>query len=424
MKKWFWRGLVLAVIGFLFSPIIAQYYLEHRERTKHLGQLLDLMAVEDADYEDFLEARKINGVETAEDLEWAERTLSHFEKCRSLCLEVMTKHKAYFYASPPPRLAIRYEVERKRWAKQKPRLKELAAALRTKANQSVKEQRAEPNSLAAMLEEVIDMSKDFQYPMTLKEMLGQCYVQFQAKGKELRILVDSQAFKDESPDAPDIYEAPVSLPPFKAMTLGDALKLALRQASPSATYVVYRSFVEITTIDKALNGGLLPFFFEGGDPTKIPTNDKALNGAFGGRPGGFGGFGGGGFGGFGGGGFGGGAGGFQGGGFQGGGGFGWGGGGFGEFRGEVTERKSVREQIAHGLTTEKGKKDYLRLLELLEFEKNTREQMADEISTPAGREKVAERLERAFHRLGQKKGSEVGSGAFLLDKVAPASATP
>ncbi len=181
--------------------------------------------------------------------------------------------------------------------------------------------RAEANSLSRMLEETIDM-KDFQNPMTLKEALGLFYEKFAAKGRELPILVDQQAFQDEAPEAGDIYESPVKFPPYpKKMAMATALKLALSQVqSGSATYLIRRSFVEITTNDRALKDRVIRVYPVG--ELVIPIDALGGSQQFQTASASFGGFGGGGFGGnfgggFGGGGFGGGFQGGFGGGFQG-----------------------------------------------------------------------------------------------------------
>lgn len=181
--------------------------------------------------------------------------------------------------------------------------------------------RAEANSLSRMLEEVIDM-KDFENPMTLKEALGLFYEKFAAKNKELAILVDQQAFKAENPEVGDILESPVKFPPYpKKMAVGTALKLALSQAqTDNATYLIRRSFIEITTNDRALKDRVIRVYPVGelvipidalGGQQQFQTSQTSFGGGgFGGGQfqGGFGGgiqgFGGGGFGGnFGGGGF-------------------------------------------------------------------------------------------------------------------------
>src|SRR5262249_3004715 len=62
--------------------------------------------------------------------------------------------------------------------------------------------------IAKLLEDTIDM-KDFQAPMTLKEALGLLQDKLNARYKDedaLPILVDEGAFKEATPDAPDIYD--------------------------------------------------------------------------------------------------------------------------------------------------------------------------------------------------------------------------
>lgn len=161
--------------------------------------------------------------------------------------------------------------------------------------------RSEANALSRMLQEVIDM-KDFQNPgMTLKEALGLFYEKFAAKGKELPILVDSRAFLDESPDAGDIYESPVKFPPYpKTMAMATALQLALSQVQTgNATYLIRRSFIEITTNDKALKDRVIrvypvgelviPVNALGGQQQFQQNSTQTGGGGFGGFNGGFGG---------------------------------------------------------------------------------------------------------------------------------------
>src|SRR5262245_48794544 len=67
--------------------------------------------------------------------------------------------------------------------------------------------------IVRVLQAPIDM-KDFQNPMTLKEVLGLFYERtadagLLGRGVGLPILVNQQAFKDVNPEAGDIYESPV-----------------------------------------------------------------------------------------------------------------------------------------------------------------------------------------------------------------------
>src|SRR5262249_3304583 len=86
--------------------------------------------------------------------------------------------------------------------------------------------------IGKLLDETIDM-KDFQQPMTLKEALGLMQDKLNVKYKDedtLPILVDDQAFKEENPDAPDIYDTQVKFPPFpRRMSVAPELRLTLRK---------------------------------------------------------------------------------------------------------------------------------------------------------------------------------------------------
>jgi len=196
--------------------------------------------------------------------------------------------------------------------------------------------KAEANSIKRMLEEYVDM-KDFQAPLTLKEALGLLAEKFAGRGKDLPILVDTGAFKEENPEGASIYDTQVQFAPFpKKMMLATVLRLILSKVEPAnATYLIRRNFIEITTIERQTRERVLRVY-PVGDLVIPISQQNGLLGAMGG--GGFGGgFAGGGLGGggFAGGSFGGGLGGFAGGlgggfggGFPGGFGGGFGGGGF------------------------------------------------------------------------------------------------
>ncbi len=169
-----------------------------------------------------------------------------------------------------------------------------------------------------LLDETIDM-KDFQAPMTLKEALSLIQDKLTAKYKDedaLPILVDSEAFKEENGDAPDIYDTQVKFPPFpRRMSIATALRLALSKvATNNATYLIRRNFIEVTTVERQTRERVLRVYPVGDlvIPISSPINPFAMGG-MGSVLGGFGAAGG--FG-------------FAGGGFPGGG-FGFPGGGFG-----------------------------------------------------------------------------------------------
>src|SRR5262249_27636916 len=70
--------------------------------------------------------------------------------------------------------------------------------------------------LRALLNDSLDM-KDFQGPMTLGEALAKVQKNLNAEYKQvevLPILVDSEAFKEEFPDAPEILDTQVVFPRF------------------------------------------------------------------------------------------------------------------------------------------------------------------------------------------------------------------
>jgi tetratricopeptide (TPR) repeat protein len=105
-----------------------------------------------------------------------------------------------------------------------------------------------------LLEETIDM-KDFQAPMTLGEALSLIQDKVNAKHKEedaLPILIDAEAFKEENPDAPDVYDTQVKFPKFpRKMSIATALRIALSKVpTNNATYLIRRNMIEVTTIER------------------------------------------------------------------------------------------------------------------------------------------------------------------------------
>jgi len=157
------------------------------------------------------------------------------------------------------------------------------------------EGRKEAQKISRLLEEPIEM-KDFQLPMTLKEALGLFYEKMAAKGLELPILVDTEAFKDGNNDAPDIYDTPVKFPPFpRRMSLATALRMALSKIpTGNATYLIRRNFIEITTIERQTSERTLRVYPVGDlvIPISSPFNPFAGQGAGGVGLGGMNGFGG------------------------------------------------------------------------------------------------------------------------------------
>jgi tetratricopeptide (TPR) repeat protein len=151
------------------------------------------------------------------------------------------------------------------------------------------EGRKAADKIARLMDMVIDM-KDFQAPMTLKEVLGLLYDKLNADGRELPIIVDADAFKEANPDAPDVYETQVKFPPVpRKMSIKTALRLALAKVpTDNATYLIRRDYLEITTVDRQTAEKALRVYPVG--DLVLPINSKQnpyANGAFGGL-GGFG----------------------------------------------------------------------------------------------------------------------------------------
>jgi len=116
-----------------------------------------------------------------------------------------------------------------------------------------------------VLESSLDM-KDFQNPMTLKEVLGLLYEHTANSGllgrkdSGLPVLVNQQAFKDLNPEAGDIYESPIKFPPYpKKMPVAMALQIALSQVQhpAEATYVIKRGAIELLPAERATMAKLI-----------------------------------------------------------------------------------------------------------------------------------------------------------------------
>lgn len=123
-------------------------------------------------------------------------------------------------------------------------------------------------ALSAFLETTLEM-KDFQQPMSFKEFLGHLKVKLAPKGEDLPIFVNTEAFKEENPDAPAVFDTQIQFPPFpKKMKVAAALSVALRRFNPpNATLVLRDGFVEITTLERARPESLLELLLERGRPS-------------------------------------------------------------------------------------------------------------------------------------------------------------
>jgi hypothetical protein len=114
---------------------------------------------------------------------------------------------------------------------------------------------------AMLLDETVEM-KDFLAPdpgIRFKDFLELLYEKFAARGKELAILVDIEAFKEDNPDndADKIYNEPIKFQPFpKKMKASGVLRLALDRL-PKAAYVIRNGVIVVTTAKRASSAELL-----------------------------------------------------------------------------------------------------------------------------------------------------------------------
>jgi tetratricopeptide (TPR) repeat protein len=149
--------------------------------------------------------------------------------------------------------------------------------------------------IAKMTDLVIE-TKDFQQELSLKEFLIILYEKLSGDKQDLPIIIDVDAFKEENPDAPDIYDTKVKFPPVpRKMKVGTALRLALSKvATNNATYVIRPDFIEITTIERQTKEKALRVYPVGDLVIPIATSmNPYASGGFGGLGGGFGAVGGG-----------------------------------------------------------------------------------------------------------------------------------
>jgi hypothetical protein len=115
--------------------------------------------------------------------------------------------------------------------------------------------------LAALLDEMVEMSPNFQPEMPLKETLRLVMEAIASRGKELPILVDTVAFEQENPDAEKIYDTVVRFDSFpKKMRVAMILRQALsRVKTNNATYLLRGGVIEVTTLERAKPENLLGF---------------------------------------------------------------------------------------------------------------------------------------------------------------------
>ncbi|MBI3409878.1 MAG: hypothetical protein HY040_16185 [Planctomycetes bacterium] len=121
------------------------------------------------------------------------------------------------------------------------------------------EKKPAAKKIADLLEEPIELNNIHNFignnPMTLWDFLVSVDKLLSEKGKELPIFINVARFKEENPDAPDIFETQIRLkvpPRLKTVKLATLLRMALSQApTNNATYLIRRDHVEITTNEAA-----------------------------------------------------------------------------------------------------------------------------------------------------------------------------
>jgi hypothetical protein len=111
---------------------------------------------------------------------------------------------------------------------------------------------AAPKKLVLILEEKIDVGK-FEGPLTLKDALATLQKELADRGLELDIVVDADVFKEENPDAPDIFETQVKISPIpRRLSVGVLLRQMLNKVPTSnATFLVFRDHVLVTTVSRS-----------------------------------------------------------------------------------------------------------------------------------------------------------------------------
>lgn len=114
--------------------------------------------------------------------------------------------------------------------------------------------RAAAASIQKLLEEEIDIPEEFKQPVPFRLVLGFFRDRLSARGKDLPVWIDQNAFKEDAAEAPDLLEANITFPPFiRKMPIAIALRVALSQIpTNNATYLIRRDYIEITTIDRAI----------------------------------------------------------------------------------------------------------------------------------------------------------------------------
>jgi RNA polymerase sigma factor (sigma-70 family) len=131
-----------------------------------------------------------------------------------------------------------------------------AAAAALRAPQGDKKPQPTANKRVQVLDEIMEI-RDFQsVPMTLKEFVLLISEKLMAEGHDVAILLNSAAFREESPKESDIWDTQLIFPlgPRK-LTVTEILRFGLAQVpSRNATFVLYPRHIEITTVKRASAG--------------------------------------------------------------------------------------------------------------------------------------------------------------------------
>jgi hypothetical protein len=158
---------------------------------------------------------------------------------------------------------------------------EVAVQKTAPAQKRISEPLTENQRILKLLDQVME-TRTFEAPagMPLKDFVGLLYEKFDKEGIELPILVDFQAFKDESPDVynepGDLYDVvKISVPRLpKRLSLRRILEIALSKIpTNNATFIVRKDAIEITTAERAA-----PYFLIN-SPVAAVFNNRRLGDA-------------------------------------------------------------------------------------------------------------------------------------------------
>ncbi|MEI7688161.1 MAG: hypothetical protein WCL32_24415, partial [Planctomycetota bacterium] len=170
-------------------------------------------------------------------------------------------------------------------------------------------------SVMKLLEQEVEIPEEFRQGagIEFRTILRFFTDKLSARGKDLPVFIDQAAFDEGAAEAPKVLDTEVKFPPFlRRMPIAIALRVALSQVQGnSATYIVRRDYIEITTAERAMmekvirvhpvadltipispSGGLQQFGQAGSRQGGIGIGGNIGGGGFGGGIGGIGGIGG------------------------------------------------------------------------------------------------------------------------------------